>query len=241
MLASDDYDVARPAYSEELAALAQTFTDGKVLDHVIDVGCGTGRSTRWSKHLANRVTGFDSSEAMINIANRVNSDPNISFHVAPAESFAHLADPAQAIVAGSCFEWFDQAPFARQARKVTEKHAPVILVWSWLEPTNPPGSDWWNVLRNVLGAHIGPEPDDVMALAHSFFSAKARWGTVQAPRWYDSESLLTFARSSSSWRSGREDVELAMRRSIGEFVDRHGGSGSVRLLFREVLCVGYLS
>ncbi|MDY7104391.1 MAG: methyltransferase domain-containing protein [Actinomycetota bacterium] len=64
---ADLYDTCRPAPPDDLARLLVGYAGGRV-GHAVDLGCGTGLSTRWLAGLAGRVTGVEPSADMRAVA-----------------------------------------------------------------------------------------------------------------------------------------------------------------------------
>jgi len=243
VLESLAYDVSRPAYSRELADWVLAQNGGRAAGTTLDVGCGTGRSSRWARAFSDQVHGVDASPAMIAIARQVNADPAISFGEGTAERPGVPDASMDLILCASSFEWFGQAAFAAVARRVSSPSAfGVVIVWSWLEPLDPATSQWYRLMRRILGAQVGPEADDALAMAAGFFPEPPRHRTVRAAHAYSASQLTTFVRSSSYWRDGRPDREAELSRIVRDYAARFADAGgTVRLVFREVAVIGRLA
>lgn len=239
MLASLDYDRYRPAYSTELAGWVRGCMPGRRTTYAVDVGCGTGRSTRWARQFADRVTGVDPSAAMVAIAKEVNTDERVRFQQRAAEDFGSSVDQADLVLCGSSFEWFNKEAFRRQLDAVLVDGGKLLLVWSWLEPLDDVSASWNAAMRRLLGFQLGPEPDDVVAMAWTFFPRTPRWRQHHTPVWYSGEELHGLVRSSSYWRPDRrgrtEALDAEVSAALTRFAD---GSGRIRLVFREVALLG---
>lgn len=240
MLASHEYDRQRPAYSPEVALWVQEQCPGGRTELVLDIGCGTGRSSRWARQYADRVVGIDASSQMIEIAEQVNYDPCIEFHQASAEYFAHFDYRPSLILCGSAFEWFDKELFRREAHKVLTSDGSVVIIWSWIETLDEASSKWYSLMRRLLGAQVGPDPNDAMAMAWTFFPAAPACTVNRTRARYSPQHLVEFVKSSSYWRRQvRPDRNSALSHAIAEFASTHGGAdGRVSLQFREVVMMG---
>jgi SAM-dependent methyltransferase len=86
------------------------------LPMAIDVGCGTGLSTRALREIADEVIGTDVAAEMIELAPR--DDPHVRYVIAPAENLP-VADRSADILTLACvFHWIDQPAFLKEASRV---------------------------------------------------------------------------------------------------------------------------
>lgn len=241
MLASLEYDRARPPYSPELAQWVLEQIGGSPVDLTLDVGCGTGRSTRWARSFSREVIGIDKSPNMLALAQRINVDPGMSFRLGSAEDLRVAEGALDLILSCGAFEWFNKPLFVSQARRALARGRPTVLVWSWLEPLDDITSRWYGIMRRVLGAHVGPDPNDCQAMASTIFPRNASWNVLRSVHRYSGHELHEFIRSSSYWRPTRPGVVEECGLLIDKFIREAGqDDGTVRLVFREVGFVGHL-
>ncbi|HXY38010.1 MAG TPA: class I SAM-dependent methyltransferase [Planctomycetaceae bacterium] len=80
----------------------------------LDVGCGTGLSTRAIASVADRVVGIDASPEMLRLAT---SGPGIAYQQARAESLPFADWSFDLINVGLAFHWFVPEAFLREARR----------------------------------------------------------------------------------------------------------------------------
>ncbi len=85
------------------------------LPRAVDVGCGTGKSTRALKSLAQRVDGIDSSAAMLEFAEAV---PDVYYHCASAEEMPFEDATVNLITASSALHWFDRRRFLQEVHRI---------------------------------------------------------------------------------------------------------------------------
>jgi ubiquinone/menaquinone biosynthesis C-methylase UbiE len=112
-----------PTYLNEFIAWSQERAIGRLLaavplvagDPAADVGCGTGRWTRWLASRGLVATGFDISPTMVDKAREL--APSLPFTVASATSLP-LADESQAWVVSVTV--LHHLPYERQAAAVAE-------------------------------------------------------------------------------------------------------------------------
>ncbi|XP_076041349.1 putative methyltransferase DDB_G0268948 isoform X2 [Oratosquilla oratoria] len=88
------------------------------MNNAIDVGCGSGQSTRvLSSHFKN-VVGFDISEAQVAEANKLEKLANVSYKVNRAEKLPCETQSVQLVNAGQACHWFDLSKFFIEADRV---------------------------------------------------------------------------------------------------------------------------
>jgi len=108
------YAGARPYYHCVALGLAARQLGISRASVAVDVGCGTGLSTRAVLELAEHVIALDASAAMLKAAQ---PQPRTRYLVATAEQIPVRDAVADLATVGAAFHWFDQpAAFAELAR-----------------------------------------------------------------------------------------------------------------------------
>jgi hypothetical protein len=157
------------------------------------------------------------------------------------EGFGQLDERIDIIVSGGAFEWFDKPRFIDEARRLMPGGGPVVILWSWLEPLDQVSHRWYWLMRRVLGAHVGPEPDDAVAMAAGTFPSRQSWKVVRSRHTYSATGLHDFLRSSSYWRADDAEMRARSRLLVERFVAESAqANGDVELTFREVGFLGHL-
>jgi len=116
--AAAQYAKGRPDFHHEaITRIAAALEIEEPVERAVDVGCGTGQSTRALLPLAKEIIGLDISEAMIARARR-EPDPRITYIVAPAEAMP-LPDASCDLATISCaFHWFDRENALDELRRM---------------------------------------------------------------------------------------------------------------------------
>jgi SAM-dependent methyltransferase len=153
----DFYDAELRAHHEHLRA-AYGISPG---DEVVDIGCGTGLTTREAARAAapGRVVGVDVSERMLERARQVTAAErldNVRYELADAQ--VHRFDPAGFDVAisrfGTMFFSDPAAAFANIAAALRPGARLVLLVWQRRE-----NNEWARAIDAALGdAAQPPQP-----------------------------------------------------------------------------------
>src|SRR4051794_6819292 len=150
----DFYDAELRAHHEHLRAV-YGISPG---DEVLDIGCGTGLTTREAARAAapGRVLGVDVSERMLQRARELTAAErlaNVSYECGDAQ--VHRFDPARFDVAisrfGTMFFADPVAAFANIAAALRSEAGLVLLVWQRLEH-----NEWVRLIDAALGDAAQP-------------------------------------------------------------------------------------
>jgi SAM-dependent methyltransferase len=154
----DFYDVELRAHHEHLRA-AYGINPG---DAVLDIGCGTGLTTREAARAAapGRVVGVDVSERMLERARELTADEgldNVRYELGDAQ--VHGFEPVNFDVAisrfGTMFFSDPVAAFANIAAALRPEARLVLLVWQRREQ-----NEWMQAIDDALGGASQPPPPD---------------------------------------------------------------------------------
>ncbi|XP_069461033.1 putative methyltransferase DDB_G0268948 [Ambystoma mexicanum] len=84
----------------------------------VDLGCGTGESTRFLAPHFQKVVGIDISEAQIREAESVGTFHNVSYVLAPAEKLPFQDHSVDMVTASAAAHWFNTEEFLREVDRV---------------------------------------------------------------------------------------------------------------------------
>lgn len=115
---ADVYDAYRPQPPVQLADILNQLAQTTLPKLVVDLGCGTGLSTRFWASRAVRVIGVDPTEPMLNQARERAADtPNVSYQVGYSHATGLPAGEADFVTCSQSLHWMDPQPtFAEAAR-----------------------------------------------------------------------------------------------------------------------------
>lgn len=114
------YQKYRPTYPPSLYKFIADFckTGTGTLDSAVDIGCGTGLSTRPLCEHFRQVTGIDVSETQIQMAREAHAQSNLSFEVSEAERLTFMPDGSTDLVTvAQAIHWIDQEPFYKEVER----------------------------------------------------------------------------------------------------------------------------
>jgi len=100
----NEYDTARRGYPVEVYTYLHTLAKAEN-PHTLDLGCGTGISTRELIESGFDVVGADKDAAMVEVAQK--HCPNINFFVATADRLPFSDNEFDIITAFTAFHWFN--------------------------------------------------------------------------------------------------------------------------------------
>jgi SAM-dependent methyltransferase len=113
--AAERYARGRPDLHPAIVRRICEVTGRSRFASALDVGCGTGLSTRAIARVADRVVGIDSSPEMLGQAT---GGPGIVYQQARAESLPFADQSFDLVNVGLAFHWFAADAFLREARRV---------------------------------------------------------------------------------------------------------------------------
>jgi ubiquinone/menaquinone biosynthesis C-methylase UbiE len=119
------YASARPALHDRAVALIRRWVPPP--DRALDVGCGTGLSTRALADLAEQVVGVDVSEEMLHARE---SDSRPSYVRATAERLPFADATFDLATIASAIHWFDRDA-AREVARVLRPSASLVVYDVW--------------------------------------------------------------------------------------------------------------
>jgi SAM-dependent methyltransferase len=114
---ADLYDTVRPTPPREIGELLRAY--GGALDgaDVVDLGSGTGLSTRWCATWASHVTGVEPSADMLDLARRARTPSTVDYRNGWAHDTGLPDRCADIVVAVQALHWMEpEATFAEVAR-----------------------------------------------------------------------------------------------------------------------------
>ena len=142
--AAERYAESRPYIHPFIVDHIRALTGIENFGDVLDVGCGTGQSTRAVAQIARRVVGIDNSADMLAHSAPL---PRVEYQRADAELLPFADSSFDLITVGLAFHWFDQPRFLREARRVL-KPAGWLVVYNFGctgEMQGPPDFRRWFV------------------------------------------------------------------------------------------------
>jgi SAM-dependent methyltransferase len=162
----DDYRAARPGYVPELLDWIWKEAGLQSGDQILDMGCGTGISTRWLAESGLHVIGCEPNEEMLDAARASGDcDGRIEWVRSDAESLDLGGRRVKAIVGGQSFHWLDLAKANPKFQKALGPNGRVIAFWNVRDEAVPTMKAYFELLMSECPAF----PDQEMRLANLNF------------------------------------------------------------------------
>src|ERR1700722_2195123 len=137
------YDRARPAYPADLVDRIIAASPGR---DVLDVGCGTGISSRLFQAAGCRGLGVDPHPRMAELA----TQGGTATEVAKFEDWDAAGRSFDAVIAAQAWHWVDPVAGAARAAAALRPGGPGAVFWNVLEPPAGLRAAFGEVYRRVL-------------------------------------------------------------------------------------------
>ena len=128
-----DYDRYRPTPPAEIMELAAGWTGAGEVELVVDLGCGTGLSTRPWATRSRSVIGIDPSEDMLAAARAATSGNNITYELGTGQSSGLGDTCADIITCSSAAHWMEPKPTVEEITRVLKRNG-ILVVYGHYYP-----------------------------------------------------------------------------------------------------------
>ncbi|XP_076314082.1 putative methyltransferase DDB_G0268948 [Tachypleus tridentatus] len=145
------YSHFRPSPPEELVSRIISYVKEKVrppLHHALDVGCGSGQSTRVLTPYFEKVTGIDTSAAQIDEAMKNEKSNKTEYKVAYAENIPLHDESVQLVSASQCAHWLNLDMFFKEVHRLLVPDG-VVALYGYLF-TEPVAQGKQEVIHSLL-------------------------------------------------------------------------------------------
>lgn len=232
---AERYDRARPRPPVALKKLVPPLL-GAPLSRLVDVGSGTGLSTRFWADAAAEVIGVEPNPAMRQFAERITVEPNVRYVDGSGEATGLRNETADLVTASQSLQWMDPtAAFPEFARIL--RPGGVVCAYEYASLQTPvwePETVWFEVrrrigqLREELGLNAGQSrwPVSRESLEASGMFEFVRETVVHGREMGDGARLVDLAMSEGSLTTllatgvTENDVGLDRLRSVARLLDR---------------------
>jgi ubiquinone/menaquinone biosynthesis C-methylase UbiE len=213
--------------------------DGSLL---VDVGCGTGISSRLFAGRGLEVLGIDPNAEMRAAAasTRISLEaPAPTYRDGRAEATGLPAASADAGIAAQAFHWFEPEPALREFHRVLKPGGWVILLWNERDERDPFTAAYGAVIRTAPDAVAveGPRGQAGQALLSSPLFQNASRTMFANEQAVDEEGLL--GRAFSASYAPREPTQAeAFAVALREVFSRFQGGGKVVIKYETSVYLG---
>jgi SAM-dependent methyltransferase len=234
--AADDYARYRPDYPDDLVRACADYARLAPGAPVVDIGCGTGISSRRFAHHGYRVTGVDPNAAMLAKAREAGG---AEYHEGEAARTGLADRSADLITCAQALHWFRLEDCRDEWRRILVPGGACAAFWNFRR------SDGWQAEYEALLLRFSSQHEDVRRASEgggergAFVKASAECrdvverelGNEQRMDW---PALLGRARSSSYVVHGVAD-RPGFERALRALFDTHEEDGQVTFRYRTYL------
>jgi SAM-dependent methyltransferase len=202
---------------------------------LVDVGCGTGISTRLFTARGIPVIGIEPNDAMRLKAEAEPVTPESSaaiYRKGTGEDTGLAAASATAVLAAQAFHWFDAPVALKEFHRILRPGGHAMLMWNERDAADLFTAAYGTVIRSTPGAAAveGPRGRAGEAILHSEFFDNAELTTFTNSQELDEEGLI--GRSMSASYAPREPAEIAkFTAALRQVFAAHRDGDRVRLRY----------
>ena len=183
------YDEFRPTPPSALLRILMQLAQTERPQLVVDLGCGTGISTRVWATTAAKVVGVEPNPAMISQARRVGEAANVRYEEGFASEIDVADGAAEVVTCAQAFHWMEPAPVLAEVARVLRRGG-VFAAYDYdVPPAVKPDVD------QAFEAHLAARRE-----------ARGRLGLQAGAATWPKEQHLDQIRRSGRFRQAREVV-----------------------------------
>lgn len=224
---SIEYEKARRGYPDKVYEYLKSLikTD---MPTTLDVGCGTGISTRELRRHLFEVIGSDKDDVMICTARK--NSPEISYVIAPANKLPFDSKKFDIVTAFTAFHWFNNEESLDEIKRVLKTDG--IFFAALKTNRKDENEDFRKGYISILKKYAGDNFDTTKNHFNKDFLIKSGFSEITERSFpvdeqYSVEEALTLIRSLSLWNLVDENKKPEMLKEMKEFYEGHLINGFV--------------
>jgi len=224
-LLSNAYDLARRGYPDEIFKYVKSLVSLNPV--TLDIGCGTGISTRQLKEYGFEVVGVDKDSDMIKIAKR--RSPEIKYFVSAADNLRFDSRQFDLVTAFNSFHWFNNEKSLNEIKRVLKNDGIFSAV---LKISSKDRGDlsrgYYSVLKDYIGNSFHNTDNHFnkdFLIKTGFFDIREKLFHVDER--YTVDEALILVQSLSLWNMVPKDKKSKMLGELRSLYESHLLDGSV--------------
>jgi ubiquinone/menaquinone biosynthesis C-methylase UbiE len=151
---ADLYDAVRPVPPQVLADVITSYAGGRPAV-VVDLGSGTGLSTRWAANWSSEVIGVEPSDDMRTRAAAVTNDPNVRYVPGWSNATALPDACADVVLAVQALHWMEPPSTFIEISRILRPGAVFAAIDCDWPPSvgNADAEQTWHTARSIIAIH----------------------------------------------------------------------------------------
>lgn len=224
---ADAYAQARPAYPLEVIDWCLRLASAPPRT-IVDLGCGTGISTRLFAKDGARVIGIEPNSAMLA---KAKPEGTIEFRSGTSTATGLPDASADLILAATAFHWFELPATFTELARIAAPRAWSVALWNRRKPQGPFMLAYEEMLRSMSSEYevYGRGSSRYRELQH-LFPDDIREAALDHVVPMDLTRLRALAMSSSYVQFGVADKEALLERLDGIYAE-HAGPEGIQMLY----------
>ena len=224
---SVEYNVARKGYPPQVFEHLQSIVE-KDKSRLLDVGCGTGISTRQLKEYGFEVSGADKDTEMIRVAKEI--DPSIPYILAVTDQLPFEDGSFDIVTAFTAFHWFNNEESLLEIKRVLKPEGIFFVALKTNRKDENPElkAGYFSILKKYAGENFDTTKNhyDKTYLKNVGFSNISE-RVFPVDEKYTLEEALTLIRSLSLWNLVLEEDKPQMLEELKTLYERNLVEGFV--------------
>jgi SAM-dependent methyltransferase len=238
----DLYARHRPSYPDEAIDFILRRCNLDAITTLVDVGCGTGISTRLFAARGIPVIGIEPNDAM---RTKAEAEPALPAEPAPVyrkgtgEATGLPPGSAAAVLAAQAFHWFDAPVALREFHRILRPGGHAVLMWNERDGSDPFTAAYGEVIRSrpEAAAVEGPRGQAGEVILHTPLFTNASRTTFTNAQELDEEGMIGRA-FSASYAPREPSVVAAFTAALRQVFAAHQHSGRVTLCYETSVYLG---
>lgn len=140
------YNRTRPDYPDAILDYLQERCGLSANARLVDIGSGTGISSRWLAQKGWKIIGIEPNADMRRQAEET-PDDRITYRAGTGEDIGLPANSADLVLCAQAFHWLDPSQALPEFRRILKPGGWVALLWNERDNADPFTADFGNIIR----------------------------------------------------------------------------------------------
>lgn len=218
----DEYNTARRGYPLEVYTYLQSLIEAEKSHTTLDLGCGTGISTRELIEMGFDVIGADKDAAMVEVAQK--HSPSTKFVVATADRLPFSDNEFDIVTAFTAFHWFNNQESLTEIRRVLK---PGGIFFAALkgnqqsEETKAFRRGYRDILKKYAGENFDSTKEHFRTDIYKNIFSDVKEKSFYVDERYTVKEALVLIRSLSLWNLVSEENKSKLIAEMEEFYQKN--------------------